>query len=351
MSRAAGPARPPIRRHKASLRQMRSPPGSASVRPIASPLSTTSGARCKHLRPGSPCGLEDVCDPRRLALLVYDMQVGIVEHVPDPQATIARVKQVLAAARECRVRTVFGRHMLELIGVSHLRTATAWQQLNPVADARVPVPARLAGFQLVPELQPLAGEAVFDKLGHDSGWPLDCLRPAGPRRLGRQESHDQPSAQHWRPCPTAGEQGRSELVHPWAPRSSLIFLLELTRRLEIAHPVLVGRQKPTMGCPPVPAHVLRGLSAARPAHQGMRCSAPARQPPRTRKSRLGRSGVRLGSARDAARPSARGRGDALEQAQRPGQAVHPPITRAGPGSKRPWPVRAGPGPRPARARG
>jgi biuret amidohydrolase len=32
-----------------------------------------------------PETLEEVCRPQRLALLVYDMQVGIVRHVPDTQ--------------------------------------------------------------------------------------------------------------------------------------------------------------------------------------------------------------------------------------------------------------------------
>ena len=132
-----------------------------------------------------PRTLEDVCDPRRLALLVYDMQVGIVEHVPDPQATIARVQHVLGAARETGVRTFFSRHMSlpkELMGVSQLRTAMAWQRVNRVADARSPFLRDSPGFQLIPELQPLPSEAIFDKLGMSffAGTPLDmALRDCG----------------------------------------------------------------------------------------------------------------------------------------------------------------------------
>ena len=36
-----------------------------------------------------PQTLEEVCDPRRMALLVYDMQVGIVRHMPDAGAFVA----------------------------------------------------------------------------------------------------------------------------------------------------------------------------------------------------------------------------------------------------------------------
>ena len=132
-----------------------------------------------------PRTLEDVCDPRRLALLVYDMQVGIVEQVRDPQATIARVRQVLGAARETGVRTFFSRHLSlpkELMGVSQHRTAMAWQRVNRVADTRSLFLRDSPGFQLIPELQPLPSEAIFDKLGmsFSAGTPLDmALRDCG----------------------------------------------------------------------------------------------------------------------------------------------------------------------------
>jgi hypothetical protein len=32
-----------------------------------------------------PDGLDEVCDPEHLALIVYDMQVGIVRQLPDGQ--------------------------------------------------------------------------------------------------------------------------------------------------------------------------------------------------------------------------------------------------------------------------
>ena len=132
-----------------------------------------------------PRTLEDVCDPRRLALLVYDMQVGIVEHVPNPQATIAKVQAVLAVARQAGVRTFFSRHLSlpkELMGVSQLRTAMAWQRVNCVADTQSLFLRDSPGFQLIPELQPLPSEAIFDKLSMSffAGTPLDmALRDCG----------------------------------------------------------------------------------------------------------------------------------------------------------------------------
>jgi nicotinamidase-related amidase len=132
-----------------------------------------------------PRTLEDLCDARHLALLVYDMQVGIVQHVPDPQTTIARVSQVLAAARECGVRTFFSRHMSlpkELMGVFQLRTAMAWQRIERAADVRSLFLRDSPGFELEPELQPLPSEAVFDKLSMSffAGTPLNmALRDCG----------------------------------------------------------------------------------------------------------------------------------------------------------------------------
>src|SRR5258708_12686906 len=58
-----------------------------------------------------PCTLEDVCDERRLALLVYDMQIGIVSQLKDGDAVIGRVRQVLAAARAAGEPVFFTRHM------------------------------------------------------------------------------------------------------------------------------------------------------------------------------------------------------------------------------------------------
>jgi len=55
--------------------------------------------------------LEDVCNPRHLALLVYDMQVGIKSQVKEGDVIAARVHQVLDAARAARTRIFFTRHV------------------------------------------------------------------------------------------------------------------------------------------------------------------------------------------------------------------------------------------------
>jgi isochorismate hydrolase len=46
-----------------------------------------------------PQTLEEVCDPNRLALIVYDMQVGIVKQIDHAKPVTDKVLQVLEAAR------------------------------------------------------------------------------------------------------------------------------------------------------------------------------------------------------------------------------------------------------------
>ena len=47
-----------------------------------------------------PDTLADVCDPDRIALIVYDMQVGVVDQLADGQQVTERVGLVLEAARQ-----------------------------------------------------------------------------------------------------------------------------------------------------------------------------------------------------------------------------------------------------------
>jgi nicotinamidase-related amidase len=53
-----------------------------------------------------PRTLEEACDPRRLALVVYDMQIGVLGQIKDADAIAGQVMEVLDAARSAGVRVV-----------------------------------------------------------------------------------------------------------------------------------------------------------------------------------------------------------------------------------------------------
>src|SRR5215470_9147646 len=114
-----------------------------------------------------PQNLAEACNPRRTALLVYDMQVGIIRQIPNGPEIVARVKLVLEAARAVGLRVFFMRHMSlpkEAAGVFQLRMAMAWQRVKTVADVKPWFPRDAPGFQLAPELDPLPSEVIFDKI-------------------------------------------------------------------------------------------------------------------------------------------------------------------------------------------
>ena len=136
-----------------------------------------------HLR--IPTRLEDVCNPRSMALLVYDMQAGICSQVPEAAKISARAQLAVSAARDAGMRIVFTRHLSmpkAWMGVSQLRMAMAWQREDE-PDAVSPWFLRdSAPFQIVPELAPRPDEAVFDKLAMSAleGTPLAfALRDCG----------------------------------------------------------------------------------------------------------------------------------------------------------------------------
>lgn len=132
-----------------------------------------------------PRTLEEVCDPNRMALLIYDMQVGVLSQIKNSEQITSRVVQVLQAARAASFRVFFSRHMSlpkELMGVFQLRTAMAWQRVNSVEQVKPWFLRDSPSFQLVPELSPLSSEAIFDKITMSAleGTPLNiALRDCG----------------------------------------------------------------------------------------------------------------------------------------------------------------------------
>lgn len=134
-----------------------------------------------------PEALEDVCDPAALAVIVYDMQMGVLEQLPDGAEAVKRVERVLGAARTGGYPIFFTRHMSlprRLMGVTQLRTAMTWQQTTDPEQVDSWFLRDSPGYQIVPDLSPGPDEAVFDKLAMSAfaGTPLEmALRDLGIR--------------------------------------------------------------------------------------------------------------------------------------------------------------------------
>ncbi len=129
--------------------------------------------------------LADACRPDRLALLVYDMQEGIMGQIAERERVVAAVGEVLAIARGAGIRVVFTRHVtlpVELMGAAQLRMWREWQRVERLEDVRSPFRPDAPQTQIVAELAPTEREAVIDKVTFSAfeGSPLELvLRSCG----------------------------------------------------------------------------------------------------------------------------------------------------------------------------
>jgi len=132
-----------------------------------------------------PQTLEEVCDPQRVALLVYDMQVGILSQLKKPEQITKQVLRTLNAARDAGVRVFFSRHLSlpkELMGMFQYRMAMAWQRTDSPEKVSPWFLRDAPGFQIIPELLPRTSEGVFDKLtmsAFEGTWLDFALRDCG----------------------------------------------------------------------------------------------------------------------------------------------------------------------------
>jgi nicotinamidase-related amidase len=134
-----------------------------------------------------PRSLSEAAAGEPLALIVYDMQVGVVSQLPDGADVVARVAEVLDLGRRSGLRIFFTRHIslpVEVAGVAQLRTAMDWQHRDRVEEVVAPFPPDAPQSRIVPELAPRDSEAVLEKITMSAfaGTYLDiALRDCGIR--------------------------------------------------------------------------------------------------------------------------------------------------------------------------
>lgn len=114
-----------------------------------------------------PMTISDLCDPSLMALIVYDMQVGIVQQLPNGDEIVAKVKGVTEAARAAGYPIFYTRHTSlpnRVAGIGALRRAMVWQQTDSPEKTSPSFLASAAATQIVPELEPSEDDVVLDKV-------------------------------------------------------------------------------------------------------------------------------------------------------------------------------------------
>jgi biuret amidohydrolase len=124
-----------------------------------------------------PETLAETVRPETTALVVYDMQVGILRQMQDGGAILEKVLQTLDIARSAGIRIFFMRHMSlpkKMAGVFQYRQMMVWQRQSSAQNVEPWFLRDSPGFALAPELAVRDDEAILDKITFSAfeGTPL-----------------------------------------------------------------------------------------------------------------------------------------------------------------------------------
>jgi biuret amidohydrolase len=114
-----------------------------------------------------PTEVEQLADPSRTAVIIYDMQVGIISQIKEGAAVLKKCVELVAAARGSGYRIFFTRHMwlpLRAAGVGQLRRAMIWQRTEDSAKLVTPFMSGSGPWQIAAELNPGADDVLIDKI-------------------------------------------------------------------------------------------------------------------------------------------------------------------------------------------
>jgi nicotinamidase-related amidase len=105
-------------------------------------------------------------DVARTALLIYDMQRGITNQIPDAGRVTAACKVALDVARRAGMRVVYTKHMSTprtWLGATQLRTAMAWQRVQRPDDVKLWFARGSDASEITPELAPNEDDLIIEK--------------------------------------------------------------------------------------------------------------------------------------------------------------------------------------------
>jgi biuret amidohydrolase len=114
-----------------------------------------------------PTQVEQLADPSRTAIIIYDMQVGIISQIEEGTTVLKKCLELVAAARQSGYRIFFTRHMwlpLRASGVGQLRRAMIWQRTEDPAKLGTPFLPGSGPWQIAAELNPGADDVLIDKI-------------------------------------------------------------------------------------------------------------------------------------------------------------------------------------------
>jgi nicotinamidase-related amidase len=114
-----------------------------------------------------PTEVDQLADPSRTAVIIYDMQVGIISQIKEGAAVLKNCVELVAAARGSGYRIFFTRHMwlpLRAAGVGQLRRAMIWQRTEDSAKLVTPFMPGSGPWQIAAELNLGADDVLIDKI-------------------------------------------------------------------------------------------------------------------------------------------------------------------------------------------
>src|SRR5262245_36170434 len=127
-----------------------------------------------------PETLAEICAPSRAALLVYDLQVGIVSQIAGGDRVIENVAKLVRSARAAGLRIVYSRYYnvpLAWTGVGHLRMAKTWQRVARASELKPHLIQGSPDLQIVDAVAPHPEDVVLDRVAMSAfeGTPLALL--------------------------------------------------------------------------------------------------------------------------------------------------------------------------------